>query len=169
MNIQFYRDQFEHEIDCNEKMFAMLSGVPKSTQSDPRFQRAVSIVDHLVACRENWLDLFLTSGLNQVRWYDEDADLEAVQARYGKMQADWLVFLGELSDDELSLDRKFPEGDGVTNWHFEGQIIQLMGHAHYHRGQVTLLVDQLGGEVVDTDYANFILENSDKYGWKPGA
>ncbi|MGC4045162.1 MAG: DinB family protein [Armatimonas sp.] len=37
----------------------------------------------------------------------------------------------------------------------EVQIVQLIGHAPYHRGQVALLVDQLGGEVVDTDYADW--------------
>ena len=34
------------------------------------------------------------------------------------------------------------------------QIEQLAGHAAYHRGQIALLVDQLGGEVQDTDYAD---------------
>jgi uncharacterized damage-inducible protein DinB len=37
----------------------------------------------------------------------------------------------------------------------EVQVIQLFGHASYHRGQIALLVDQLGGEVVDTDYVDW--------------
>ena len=41
----------------------------------------------------------------------------------------------------------------------EVQIVQLVGHASYHRGQIALLVDQLGGETVDTDYADWWWNN----------
>jgi uncharacterized damage-inducible protein DinB len=49
----------------------------------------------------------------------------------------------------------FSEGEGEFSLPIEVQIVQLIGHASYHRGQVALLVDQLGGETVDTDYADW--------------
>ena len=37
-------------------------------------------------------------------------------------------------------------------WPLIDLLTQLFGHAWYHRGQIALLVKDLGGEPVDTDY-----------------
>ena len=54
--IERYRVLYEYEKDCNRKLLAMLDSVPEPSHSDPRFQRAVTLADHLAACREFWLD-----------------------------------------------------------------------------------------------------------------
>ncbi len=50
--LERYRAWYEYEKDCNDKMLAMLESVPEANRSDPRFQRAVTLADHLAACRE---------------------------------------------------------------------------------------------------------------------
>ncbi len=40
------------------------------------------------------------------------------------------------------------------------QAVTLAGHASCHRGQIALLVDQLGGETVDTDYVYWAVPDS---------
>jgi uncharacterized damage-inducible protein DinB len=37
-------------------------------------------------------------------------------------------------------------------WPLVDLLTQVFGHAWYHRGQIAMLVKDLGGETVDTDY-----------------
>jgi len=49
-------------------------------------------------------------------------------------------------------------------WSIEGQIVQLVGHAFYHRGQIAQIVDDLGGSTVDTDYLFWAYVKNPRYG-----
>lgn len=151
--LERYRLQYEYEKDCNQKMLAMLESVPDSERSDPRFQQAVTLAGHLAACRENWLDYMDGTGDKQVDWFDKKCELPALRPRFLALESQWSDYLARLDEDQLTQDFELSvPGEGSFTLPTEVQIIQLNGHASYHRGQVTLLVDQLGGETVDTDY-----------------
>src|SRR5262249_18620492 len=160
-----YRDLFEHEKDCNAKMLSMIESVPASNRNDPRFQRAVSLAGHITACRENWLDRMHANGISQVDWYDKRCELETLRPRFKSMEGKWTEYLANLTDKELANEFVFPGGDGNRyRWLTEGQIKQLVGHAAYHRGQIALLVDELGGETMDTDYLYWAIPQDPRYG-----
>ncbi len=154
--LERYRMWYEYEKDCNHKMLAMLESVPEANRSDPRFQRAVTLADHLAAGREKWLDYMEGEGSNQIAWWDERCELTTLGARFAALENQWTDYLARLEADRLAQDFEFSESNG-ERWSLpiEVQIVQLIGHASYHRGQVALLVDQLGGETVDTDYADW--------------
>jgi uncharacterized damage-inducible protein DinB len=155
-----HRALYEYEKDCNAKMLAMLDSVPRDRRADARFQRAVTIAGHLAACRENWLDYMAGDGANQVEWWDPQCALSTLRPRFDALETRWSRYLAGLTDDCLPLDFEFSHGLGESFRLPVGvQIEQLAHHADYHRGQVALLVDMLGGEVVDTDYADFWWEN----------
>ncbi|MBI3722323.1 MAG: DinB family protein, partial [Fimbriimonas ginsengisoli] len=114
---------------------------------------AVTLAAHLAACRENWLDRMIAGGKTQVDWWPKKVELGSLAGRYAKMEAKWTDYLAGLGEDGLDVDFEFPlSGGGGYRWSIEGQIVQLVGHAFYHRGQISLLVSQLGGETEDTDY-----------------
>ncbi len=150
-----YRAQYEYEKDCNAKMLAMLDLVPDARRSDARFQQAVTLAGHLAACRENWLDHMAGEGRNQVAWRDKQCDLAALPSRFAALERAWTDYLARLQEDRLAQDFAFTDNGERFSLPNEVQIVQLFGHASYHRGQVALLVDQLGGETVDTDYADW--------------
>jgi len=151
--IENYRHWYEHEKAANKEMLAMLSSVPVEAREDERFQQAITLAAHLSACRENWLDRMIGDSLGQVDWWPEGAVLKDLPARFASMEADWTRYLASLSEEELDRDFDFPVSPSKRyRWNIEGQIVQLVGHAFYHRGQVALLVSQLGGKTVDTDY-----------------
>jgi uncharacterized damage-inducible protein DinB len=154
--LEHYRALYEYEKDCNNKMLAMLESVPAANRSDARFQRAVTLADHLAAGREKWLDYMAGEGQNQIPWWDEQCDLATLPPRFAALERQWTDYLAHLDAVRLAQDFEFTESDG-GRWSLpiEVQIVQLIGHAPYHRGQVALLVDQLGGETVDTDYADW--------------
>jgi uncharacterized damage-inducible protein DinB len=156
-----YRGLYEYEKDCNAKMLAMLESVPDASRSDARFQRAVTLAGHLAACRENWLDYMAKEGKNQVDWFDQRCDLATLRPRFAALESQWTDYLAHLDADQLAQDFEFAISDEERfRLPVEVQVIQLIGHASYHRGQVALLVDQLGGETVDTDYADWWWANS---------
>ncbi|MEZ0324832.1 MAG: DinB family protein [Fimbriimonas sp.] len=151
--VERYRLWFEHEKAATAQVQAMLQSVPEEKRRDPRFGQALVLAAHISACRENWLDRMRTGGSAQTAWWPEAAALEDIPSRYAEMEAEWQIFLDGLTDESLGDDFEFwiDEHKGYR-WNVEGQIMQLVGHGYYHRGQIVMIVDQLGGETHDTDF-----------------
>lgn len=159
--VERYRLLYEYEKDCNHKMLAMLASVPEPSRSDARFQQAVTLAGHLAACRENWLDYMAGTGNKQVAWFDTHCEFSTLRSRFMALEAQWTEYLSQLDEARLTQDFEFsiPE-EGSFSLPTEVQIVQLVGHASYHRGQIVLLVDQLGGETLDTDYVYWAVPGS---------
>ena len=154
--LERYREWYEYEKDGNQKMLAMLESVPEANRSDPRFQRAVSLAYHLAAGRQNWLDWMEGQGHNQISWNDPRCEIASLRPCFAALESQWTDYLARLEEGQLTQGFEFTESNGERyRLPIEVQIVQLIGHAAYHRGQVVLLVDQLGGETVDTDYADW--------------
>jgi len=146
-------------------MLAMIKSVPEDEREDVRFERALCLVAHLSACRENWLDRMSGDGKHQVDWWPKQVALASLKPRLAVVEADWTEYLGRLTDEDLDEDFEFTSSDGRRfRWNVEGQIVQLVGHAFYHRGQVALLVSEMGGIPFDTDYLYWEYERNPKYG-----
>lgn len=154
--LAYYQTMYAYETDCDQKMLAMLESVSEAQRSDARFQRAVMLAGHLAACRENWLAFMQGDSSRPVLWFDPQCDFAALRPRFTALASRWTDYLAHLEEDRLPQDFEFSHpGEGTFTLPIEVQIVQLMGHAHYHRGQIALLVDQLGGETIDTDYADW--------------
>ena len=157
--IDRYRALYEYEKDCNQKMLAMLESVPEARRSDPGFQQAVTLADHMAACREFWLDC-MGKGSSELTVWNEGCDFSTLRSRFAAVEPRWNDYLTRLDDSRLAQDFEFTESNGESfRLPLGGQIEHLAGHATYHRGQIALLVDQLGGEVVVTDYEDWWCAN----------
>jgi uncharacterized damage-inducible protein DinB len=163
--IDRYREWYEQEIDSNDKMLAMIESVPGDRRSDPRFQRAIVLAAHLSACRDNWLDRMIHGGKAQTDWWPEDAKLEDLRTCYAVTEQAWSNYFAKLNDGELTRVFEFLTTEGKRfRLGVEAQIMQLIGHAFYHRGQIALLVDQLGGQPVDTDFLYWAYSRNPTWG-----
>ena len=161
--IERYRNWYEHERACNEKMLEMIESVPEDRRDDPRFGRAVDLAAHLAACRENWMVRMKGTG-QAGDWWRENVQLETLRPRFARVESEWAEYLKSLSDDDIAKDFEFSAGGARYRWNIEGQIVQLVGHAFYHRGQIAQLVDGLDGKTVDTDYLFWAIEREPRYG-----
>ena len=163
--IERYRIWFEHERVSNARMLGMIASVPESARDSAKYRRALTLAAHLCACRENWLESIVDGTHGSSEWWEETVDAAALAQRFLAMEAKWTDYLANLDDATLNGDFDFDvPGYGRCRLPIEGQIAQLVGHAHYHRGQIALLVDELGGEAVDTDFVYWILETNPRYG-----
>ena len=148
-----YRLWYEHEKAANALMLDMVESVPPANHADPRFQRAIDLVAHLAVCRENWLDRIINNGANQKDWMPQSEKWGMMRKRYADVERAWTLYLGDLSDGDIAKDFKFIRSDNSEySLLTETQLTQMVGHAFYHRGQVVMLVADLGGDTVDTDY-----------------
>ncbi len=150
--IEKYRELYEYEKASDEKMLRMLDTVPEANRSDARFQRAVMIAGHVAAVRENWLDHMAGDSGHQVPYYDAECEFASLPGRFAALQAKWTAYLAALTDEALAGDFQFSEGGGTWAIPTDTQVMQLALHGPYHRGQIAILVEQLGGEIIDTDY-----------------
>jgi uncharacterized damage-inducible protein DinB len=170
VRLEHYRVLYEYEKDCNAKMLTMLESVPQVNRDDARFRQAVILVDHLATCRERWLAYMKGEGSCHTACWNKHCDLATLRPRFTALESQWTDYLAHLTDYLAHLDEEqlaqdfeftelnfeFTESNGKSyRLPIEVQIIQLMGQASYDRGQVILLIDQLGGETVDTDYADW--------------
>ncbi len=159
MNItDLYREHFKHERFANAKMLEMMAGVADENKSDSRFARAVVIADHLAACRINHLKFITAAGGPYEAWFDQEANFEGLAEKFARAEAAWTEYLEALTVEDALANFGIPVEDGKF-WPLQTriQIEQLIGHAAYHRGQIVLLVDMLGGETVDTDYVDWVV------------
>ncbi len=160
--LELYRELYDYEKDGNEKILAMIESVPANSRDDARFQQAVSVAGNLVACRENWLDLMTMQSVLPTDWYDEKYDFAALRPRFTALDSRWTDYLASLDEARLAQDFEFAEGEERFSLPTEVQIVHLFGHASYHRGQIALLVDQLSGEVINTDYEDWWVSRQPK-------
>ena len=153
MLIERFRKWYEHEKAANQLMLDMMDSVPTDRRSEPAFGRAVDLASHLALCRENWLNRMDGDGKAVTGWFEQGVEFDTLRQRFANIERLWTLYLHRLNDEDLTKNFDFTGTDGSPySLEIEIQITQMVGHAFYHRGQIVMLVDGLGGETVDTDY-----------------
>jgi uncharacterized damage-inducible protein DinB len=109
----------------------------------------------------------MTGNGEEGNWWPKGESIEALSVRMKSYESDWSKYLSNLTNEQLVEDFDFATANGGRyNWNIEGQIMQMVGHGFYHRGQIALLTDQLGGTVIDTDYLYWASQQDPRWGLK---
>jgi len=132
----------------------MLWTVPEVRHETTAFRRAVDLMDHLQAERLMWLHRLGAWPTPISQLFPTGISLHQLADKVAVTEDAWVRFLEDLDDEDLSQSLQW---DGLTiegtwRWTVEGILTQAHGHAWYHRGQIALLIEQLGGEAVETDF-----------------
>lgn len=81
-------------------------------------------------------------------------DIATVQMKWEEVEKEQIAFVNELSDE--SLKRMLPfRSTEVPLAHL---MLHMANHSTYHRGQVSLMMRQLGAGPVATDFHVFLVE-----------
>jgi uncharacterized damage-inducible protein DinB len=160
-----FRRWYEQEKDGDQKILSMLDSVSIENRETEEFTRAANLALHLVACRMNWLARIEGQAPSAGDWWPSFESLDHLRSKFSEIESLWERYLATLDEDEFSRDFEYMLVDGKHyRWNVGHQLMQLVGHAFYHRGQIALLVDRLGGTMVDTDYLYWVVSNDDRYG-----
>ncbi len=147
-----FRTWYAYERDCNAKALAMLESVPPAARASPQFARAVGKMAHLVAARHMWLFRLGIVHDQPDGWFPSTT-LEQLPGAIKAIEERWTTYLAGLTDAAIASEFTCTGSDGRRyRWVLLDLLTQVFGHAWYHRGQIAMLVKDLGGEPVDTDY-----------------
>ncbi len=147
-----FRRWYEYEKDCNAKTLQMLRSVPLAARSSAAFERAVGKMAHLVAARHMWLFRLGVVADHPESWFPPTS-LEQLPGAIRSIEERWTAYLGKLSDADVPAEFTCTGSDGKRyRWRLIDLLTQVFGHAWYHRGQIAMLVKDLGGQAQDTDY-----------------
>lgn len=147
-----FRTWYDYERDCNSKALTMLRSVPVASRQSPQFARAVGKMAHLIAARHMWL-YRLGAAKDHPDGFFPNATLEQLPAAIQSIESQWVAYLLPLTDSDLAAEFTYTGWDGKRRrWTLVDLLTQVFGHAWYHRGQIALLVKDLGGQPIDTDY-----------------
>ncbi|KAA0213445.1 MAG: hypothetical protein DYG94_12425 [Leptolyngbya sp. PLA3] len=150
-----FRVWYDYERDCNAKTMTMLESVPRQRRAEPDYPRACAKFAHMVAAR--WMWLHRLGGIDdrpETRdWVPGDGTVDEIRPHVQRVEAAWSEYLSGVSDDQLARSLEWVGPDGTRRrWAIEELLVQVFGHAWYHRGQIATLVADLGGQAIDTDY-----------------
>jgi uncharacterized damage-inducible protein DinB len=121
---------------------------------------------HIVGSEWAWLTYWKEASPNSAflseLWPRADAlfassvfpEFDAVQLKWAEVEREQIEFVNGVSDE--SLQRMLP----VLETHVSlGHLMQhLANHSSYHRGQIALMMRQLAGVPLATDFAMFLME-----------
>lgn len=121
---------------------------------------------HIIGCEWAWLTIWKQSSVTSAyvtdMWtrvktvFDSNAfpDLAAVQRRWTEVESEQNEFVDRVTNESLS--RMVPVNASQIS--LEHLMQHLANHSTYHRGQLSLMMRQLGAEPIATDFAFFLME-----------
>ena len=83
--------------------------------------------------------------------------LATVQAKWAEVEKEEVEFVNEVTDELLG--RALPVGN--TSVSLAHLMQHLANHSTYHRGQIAMMLRQLGTKAQGTDFAEFLLAGAD--------
>jgi uncharacterized damage-inducible protein DinB len=159
---------FEYDRWANKSVLqaaSTLSGEQFTRDLGGSFKSVRDTLVHIVSGEWGWLTIWkeraLTSEFVTKLWdrievtFDPKAygDIAAVRTKWGEVEREQIDFVSGVTDE--SLMRMLP----IRTTHLSlAHLMQHMAnHSTYHRGQVSMMMRQLGGKPVATDFARFLL------------
>jgi uncharacterized damage-inducible protein DinB len=159
MKMQEIKKLFAFNNWATNRIFEALSHVP-----DPDYKKNMQAsygslrgtLAHVVAAEKIWLSR-LTGKPETVLMTEQEAPtLQALKSVWEEVAGRMAKFVAKLDDEALEIDLHYgtTSGETVTNTYV--QVLQhIVNHASYHRGQITVLMRQLGFQPVHTDMIAF--------------
>ena len=160
---------FEYHRWANRRIFqsaSTLSAEQFTRDLGGSFRSVRDTLVHIVSGEWGWLMYFkeespsadfltkLWTPLNTLFHPDAYADLAAVQSKWEEIEEEQVELMDGMTDE--SMKRMLPVRD--THLSMAHLLQHVANHSTYHRGQVSLMMRQLGAQPVATDFAMFLLQ-----------
>jgi uncharacterized damage-inducible protein DinB len=161
--VEQYKRWFDYEVDSHRKVLASLDTVPADRHSSELFQKAMTILGHIVAARRMWLYRLGFSAFRPESLFPAAITRNGLLAELEPMEHEWRAYLAQVSETELGRLFEYQSTEG--KW-FRSMITdvltQLYGHSLYHRGQIATLVRMLNGHPAETDFVFWSRESIER-------
>jgi len=163
---------YEYDRWANDrilKLVAALTPEQFTRNLGGSFPSVRDVLLHMAAAKWAWLeywknsspsdqilmDLFTRSDARLPR--ESFPTLATVLPKWDEIETQHVAFISGVTDE--SLNRMFPVGP--TSLSLAHLIRHLSNHSTYHRGQIAMMLRQLGALAQGTDFAEFLLATAD--------
>jgi len=159
MNRQDIELLYRYDRWANDLVFGCASKL-----TDEQFKRDLqsshrSVRDtlaHIVAAEWIWLKRWLGTSPKSLFDPADFPDIASLSAKLKEVETEQIPFIETLTDQSLAGSLAYTNTKG-ERWEYPlGHMMQhLVNHSSYHRGQVTTMLRQLGGEAASVDLLYF--------------
>jgi uncharacterized damage-inducible protein DinB len=163
---------YEYDRWANDKILELVGALtPEQFTRDlgGSFPSVRDVLLHIVASKWAWLtywkesapsDRILTDLFTRSETFFQPKSFPtfaAAQAKWAEVEKEEVEFVNDVTDELLG--RTLP----VRNaWVSLAHLMQhLANHSTYHRGQIAMMLRQLGAKAQGTDFAEFLLRGAD--------
>jgi uncharacterized damage-inducible protein DinB len=159
---------FEYDRWANGSVLraaSALSGEQFTRDLGGSFRSVRDTMVHIISGEWGWLTIWkepaLTSAFVTDLWtrigttFDPNAycDIAAVQVKWAEVEKEQIEFVNRVTEESLRM--MLPVR--ATHLSLARLMQHMANHSTYHRGQISLMMRQLGAEPVPTDFARFLL------------
>lgn len=166
MDLNDIRELYVYNRWADQRSLTAAAKLDKATFVRPMGNSFSSVRDtlaHILSAEWIWLERW--NGISPSAMLDASSfpTAESLKARWQTVAEDYHQFLHSLTvarlQENLAYINRAGERYAYPLWQ---QMVHVVNHSTYHRGQVTTLLRQLGAQPVDTDFLAYYDERNAK-------
>jgi uncharacterized damage-inducible protein DinB len=159
MTIQEIQKLFAYNSWATNRIFDALAALPEGQYLlDLKASHGGihGTLTHLVAAEKIWLSRWVGKPESALLSTGEVPSLSVLKAAWEDVAARTARFLSRLDDNRLQQPFEYSSlSSGSQTSTYQQTLLHLVNHSTYHRGQITALMRQVGGQPVKTDLIDF--------------
>jgi uncharacterized damage-inducible protein DinB len=156
MQVRDIQRLYDYNYWANQRVFAALEQLAPEqfTQTVAGSYGSVrNTLVHILSAEWGWLDRCGGPPRGAKLDANDFPTLASVTEAWSRVEAQMRAFVGGLSDEDLACEVEFALGAGPKRSMTRADLLQHAAiHAAHHRGQIALLVRELGGEPGGFDF-----------------
>jgi uncharacterized damage-inducible protein DinB len=146
---QFYEHLFHYDAWANRRVIEVLR------QAGVTSGRTVDVMSHILIGKRLWLDRIRGEDTSSIAIWPR-LSLAECETLFDEAEEIWGQFLAPPHRDWNAWQVRYCNTKGQE---FENSVAEILmhvaSHAAYHRGQLAILLRQMGHEPVNTDYITY--------------
>lgn len=111
---------------------------------------------HIMSAEWIWLMRWNGSSPRSMLNHEDFSTLYSLRARWSEIEKESIRFLATLADESLEKEISYLNTEGKQFKYKLWQMMQhMVNHSSYHRGQITMMLRQIGAPPISTDLIVF--------------
>ena len=155
MQLDAIRELYDYNHWANQRVLSAMTPLTDDMFTRNMGNSFVSLRDtlaHILGAEWIWLERWLERSPKALLSASEFPTLQALERRWAAVRLDQNQYIQTLVPDRLNDDVSYTNTRGERySYALWRQMLHVLNHSSYHRGQVTTLLRQMGAEPASTD------------------
>ena len=155
MQLETIRELYDYNHWANQRVLSALNPLTDEMFTRNMGNSFVSLRDtlaHILGGEWIWLERWLGRSPKALLSASDFPTVQALQRRWAAVRLDQNQYIQTLVPDHLKDDVSYTNTRGERySYALWRQMLHVLNHSSYHRGQVTTLLRQMGAEPASTD------------------